>query len=232
VVESGWHDILVQAKKAKIPVILVDRKINEKDKSLYASYIGSDFQEEGRRSAICLLDVLDRQKLHGQVNIVELRGTEGSAPAIDRKRGFAEVLASHPNYKIIRSENGDFKEALGKEWMEKILKQEKAKGVTIQALFAHNDNMALGAISAIEAAGLKPGKDIPIVSVDAIKNAFIAMKAGKLNCSVECSPLLGPQLMAVVKDLVGGKKLPPLIITHETVFPAENAERELPNRTY
>ena len=232
VVVTGWHEVLVRAKKAGIPVIILDRDIQEKDSSLYVTFIGADFHEEGRRAGKCLLDYLHEQKITGPVNIVELRGTEGSAPAIQRKKGFTEVIADDPNLKVIRSENGDFKENLGKELMEKVLKEEKSKGVNINVLFAHNDNMALGAIPAIEAFGLKPGKDIAIISVDAIRDAFVAMKAGKLNCTVECSPLLGPQLMAAVKDLTDGKKLPRRIITQEGVFPASTAEKELPNRQY
>lgn len=232
VVVTGWHDVLVAAKKANIPVIVVDREIDEKDTSLYASFIGSDFRQEGLRAGKCLVDYLKEKNIAGPVNIVELRGTEGSAPAIQRKLGFADYIQKFPKLKIIRSENGDFKENIGKELMEKILKEEKAKGVKIDALFAHNDNMALGAIPAIESAGLKPGKDIAIVSVDAIRDAFVAMKEGKINCTVECSPLLGPQLMAAVQDLMNGKTLPRRIITEEGVFPAATAEKALPARKY
>lgn len=232
VVVTGWHDVLVQAKKAGIPVIVLDRLIEEKDPSLYASFIGADFEAEGKRAGQCLWDHLKKRKSAEPINIVELRGTEGSSPAIDRKKGFGEFLQDHPNMKIITSESGDFKENLAKELMEKILKEAKGKGTRIDALFAHNDNMALGAIPAIEAAGLKPGKDILIVSVDAIQQAFVAMKDGKINCTVECSPLLGPQLMKAVLDLKNGKTLPRKIITEEGVFPSEVAAKELPNRKY
>ena len=117
----------------------------------------------------------------------------GSAPANDRKKGFAEIIAADPRYKIIRSQTGDFTRAKGKEVMEAFL---KAEGKKINVLFAHNDDMAIGAIQAIEEAGLKPGTDITIISIDGVKGAFEAMIAGKLNVTVECSPLLGPQLMA------------------------------------
>src|SRR5207245_9308428 len=140
----------------------------------------------------------------GDVNIVELQGTVGSAPAIDRKVGFEEVLKSYPNFKITRSQTGDFTRAKGKEVMEAFLKADNK----INVLYAHNDDMAIGAIQAIEEAGLKPGKDIVIVSIDAVKGAFEAMMAGKLNATIECSPLLGPQLMKAVKDLKAGKSLP------------------------
>lgn len=232
IVTTGWHEVLVQAKKANIPVILLDREIDEKDASLYVSFIGADFTEEGRRAAKCLLEALGKTNAKDPINIVELRGTEGSAPAIERKRGFAEAMAAYPNLKIIRSESGDFNESQGRIVMEKILKDEAAKGVRIDALFAHNDNMALGAIAAMEAAGAHPGQSIKIVSVDAIKDAFLAMSTGKLNCTVECSPLLGPQLVKAVTELMSGQQPARRIITNEGVFPSKTAVTELPNRKY
>ena len=166
------------------------------------------------------------------MNIVELQGTIGSAPAIDRKIGFEEVLKDHPNYRIIVSESGDFFRSVGRQVMERILKELAEKNLRMDVLFAHNDDMAIGAIAAMEAAGLKPGKDVVIVSVDAIRDAFKAMIAGKLNCTVECSPLLGPQLMKAVKDYMSGQDLPVRIVTSEMVFPAEVARAALPSRKY
>lgn len=232
VVAHGWRDVLLQAKKANIPVVLIDREIDEKDKDLYISFIGSDFLAEGKKAAQCLLDVVKKKGLTGKINIVELRGTEGSAPALLREKGFKEILKKFPQYSITRSEGADFKESLGKELMEKILKEESLKKRAVNVLYAHNDSMALGAIPSIEKHGLIPGKDILIVSVDAIKEAFVAMKSGKINCTVECSPLLGPQLISAVKDLMNGKPLSKRIITVEGVFHEEVAEKELPNRKY
>lgn len=227
VVETGWEPVLREAKAAKIPVILTDRSVNVKDDSLWVTFMGSDFVEEGRRAANWLVEKLKDNP--GPINIVELQGTVGSAPAIDRKKGFEEVIKDKPKFKIIRSQTGDFTRAKGKEVMEAFL---KAEGKKINVLFAHNDDMAIGAIQAIEEAGMKPGKDILIVSIDAVKGAFQAMMAGKLNVSVECSPLLGPQLMSAVKDLMAGKTLPKRIVTNEGVFPAETAAKEFPNRKY
>ncbi len=227
VVESGWGTVLREAKAAKIPVILSDRAVNEKDDSLWVSFMGSDFVEEGRRAGQWLVE-----KTKGSttpVNIVELQGTVGSAPAIDRKKGFEEIIKADPKFKIIRSQTGDFTRAKGKEVMEAFL---KAEGKKINVLYAHNDDMAIGAIQAIEEAGMKPAKDILIISVDAVKGAFEAMMAGKMNVSVECSPLLGPQLMQAVKDLKAGKTLPKRIVTQEGVFPMEVAAKEFPNRKY
>jgi simple sugar transport system substrate-binding protein len=227
VVETGWEPVLKEAKAAKIPVILTDRAVSAKDETLWVTFMGSDFVEEGRRAANWLVEKTKDNA--GPINIVELQGTVGSAPAIDRKKGFEEIMKDKPKFKIIRSQTGDFTRAKGKEVMEAFL---KAEGKKINVLFAHNDDMAIGAIQAIEEAGMKPGKDILIVSIDGVKGAFQAMMAGKLNVSVECSPLLGPQLMAAVKDLMAGKTLPKRIVTQESVFPMETAAKEFPNRKY
>ena len=227
VVESGWDTVLLEAKAAKIPVILSDRAVDSKDTSLYVTFMGSDFTEEGRKAGRWLVEKM--KGTSGDVNIVELQGTVGSAPAIDRKKGFEEIIKADPRFKIIRSQTGDFTRAKGKEVMEAFL---KAEGKKINVLFAHNDDMAIGAIQAIEEAGLKPAKDITIVSIDAVKGAFEAMIAGKLNVSVECSPLLGPQLMSAVKDIIDGKSVPKRIVTEESIFPMEIAAKEFPKRKY
>jgi ABC-type sugar transport system substrate-binding protein len=227
VVESGFEPVLREAKAAKIPVVLTDRAVNVKDDSLYVTFMGSDFTEEGRKAGRWLVDKMKGNP--GPVNIVELQGTVGSAPAIDRKKGFEEIIKADPKFKIIRSQTGDFTRAKGKEVMEAFL---KAEGKKINVLYAHNDDMAIGAIQAIEEAGMKPAKDITIISIDAVKGAFEAMMAGKLNVSVECSPLLGPQLMSAVKDIVAGKPVPKRIVTEESIFPMETAAAEFPKRKY
>ena len=227
VVESGWDTVLKEAKAAKIPVVLTDRAVNSKDTSLYVTFMGSDFTEEGRKAGRWLVEKMKAEK--GPINIVELQGTVGSAPAIDRKKGFEEIIKADPKFKIVRSQTGDFTRAKGKEVMEAFL---KAEGKKINVLYAHNDDMAIGAIQAIEEAGMKPAKDIVIISIDAVKGAFEAMMAGKLNVSVECSPLLGPQLMSAVKDIVAGKPVPKRIVTEEGIFPMEVAAKEFPKRKY
>jgi simple sugar transport system substrate-binding protein len=229
IIESGWEPVLREAKAAGIPVFLSDRTIDVKDESLWTTFMGSDFVEEGRRSARWLINYL---KTDAPVSIVELLGTIGSAPEIDRTLGFQEVLKEHPNYRIIVSESGNFERSTGREVMQQILQELVAKGQKMDALFAHNDDMAIGAIAAMEAWGIRPGKDVAIVSVDGIRDAFTAMIAGKLNASIECNPLLGPQLMKAVKDYMSGKDLPVRLITSEGVFPAEVARAVLPTRKY
>ena len=232
VVETGWETVLREAKAAGIPVLLTDRAVDVTDESLYLTLIGSDFVEEGRKAGRWLTEYYTTgagKDLKGDVNIVELQGTVGSAPANDRKKGFAEIISADARYKIIRSQTGDFTRAKGKEVMEAFL---KAEGNKINVLFAHNDDMAIGAIQAIEEAGLKPGKDIIIISIDGVKGAFEAMIAGKLNVTVECSPLLGPQLMDAVKKVAAGETIPRRIVTEESVFPMETAAEVLPSRKY
>ncbi|WP_372630212.1 ABC transporter substrate-binding protein [Cohnella sp.] len=226
VVESGWDTVLKEAKDAGIPVILTDRAVDSKDTSLYKTFIGSDFVEEGRKAGQWLVD--QNKDAQEDVNIVELQGTTGSAPANDRKSGFEEVIKSNGKLKIIASQTGDFTRAKGKEVMQAFLKAHKK----IDVLYAHNDDMALGAIQAIEAAGLVPGKDIVIISVDAVKDGMVAASEGKINYIVECNPLLGPQLMQAVRDVLAGTEIPQRIVTEETAFTSEQAKAALPDRKY
>ena len=224
VVETGFEAVLREAKAAGIPVILTDRAVDVEDDSLWVTFMGSDFVEEGRRAARWVIE-----NVGTDLNVVELQGTVGSAPAIDRKVGFEEVIADHPGIRISRSQSGDFTRAGGKEVMEAFL---KADGDNIDVLYAHNDDMALGAIQAIKDYGLDPGEDIKIVSIDAVRGAFEAMIAGDLNCTVECSPLLGPQLFDAVEALAAGEDIPKRIVTEEGVFPAEVAEEVIAQRKY
>jgi ABC-type sugar transport system substrate-binding protein len=226
VVESGWDTVLKEAKDAKIPVILTDRAVDSKDTSLYATFLGSDFIVEGNRAADQLKKLY--QGKTDPVNIVELQGTTGSAPAIDRKTGFADGIAADSRFKIIASQTGDFTRAKGKEVMQAFLKANPK----IDVLYAHNDDMALGAIQAIEEAGKKPGTDIKIISIDGVHDAFQAMADGKINAVVECNPLLGPQLMDLVKKVKNGETIEHRIKTEEGVFTQDQAAAALPTRKY
>lgn len=225
VVETGWEPVLKEIHDAGIPVVLTDRAVDVSNPDLFVTFIGADFVEEGRRAANWLVQATD-----GTGKIAELQGTPGSAPAIDRKTGFEEVIAQHPGLQIIKSQTGEFTRAKGREVMETFLKSPEGKDIT--ALFAHNDDMALGAIQAIEEAGLKPGVDIKIVSIDGVRAAFEAMIAGKLNCTVECNPLLGPQLFDAVEAIMAGETPPKRIVTEEGVFTQETAAEDIKTRTY
>ena len=223
IVETGWEEVFLEAKHAGIPIILVDRRAAVPE-DLYVSYLGSDFLEEGRKAAQIMANLVD-----GQANIVELMGNLGSAPANDRYTGFREVLKDYPEIKIIASESGEFTRARGKEVMADFL---QTYGGKINAVYAHNDDMALGAIEAIENYGLRPGKDIKIVSVDAARGAFEAMIAGKLNATVECNPLLGPAFFELVLKVVNGESVPKWVPSIESVFFPEDALDVLPTRKY
>lgn len=226
VVESGWDTVLKEAKDAGIPVILTDRAVDSKDTSLYVTFMGSDFVEEGRMAGAWLAE--QHKDATEDINIVELQGTTGSAPANDRKAGFEEKIAGNTHLKVIASQTGDFTRAKGKEVMQAFLKAHK----DIDVLYAHNDDMALGAIQAIEAAGLKPGVDITIISVDGVKDGMTAAAEGKINYIVECNPLLGPLLMQTAKDVLAGKEVPKRIVTPDGTFTSEQAKEALPNRKY
>ncbi|GAB7184792.1 periplasmic binding domain of ABC-type galactofuranose YtfQ-like transport systems [Kitasatospora sp. Ki12] len=226
VVESGWDTVLKEAKDAHIPVVLTDRAVDSKDESLYVSFLGSDFVEEGKKAGDWL--VKEYANNSADVNIVQLEGTTGSAPANDRKSGFADATKGEPKFKVVASQTGDFTRAKGKEVMQAFLKSQPK----IDVLYAHNDDMALGAIQAIEEAGKKPGTDIKIVSVDGVKDAFTAMSQGKINYDVECNPLLGDQLMDLVKKVKAGEQVPRRIKTEEGTFTPEQATAALPNRQY
>ena len=228
VVETGWDTVLGEAKTAGIPVVLTDRAVNVPDESLYVTLIGSDFVEEGRRAARWLIK--DSEGRSGPIRVVELQGTVGSAPANDRQKGFREVIGQDARFQIVLSQSGDFTRAKGKEVMEAFIKAEGKKKIDV--LFAHNDDMAIGAIQAIEEAGLKPGEDIRIVSIDGVHGAFEAMKAGQLNASVECNPLLGPQLAALIRDVHQRKTVSRRVVVEEGVFTRDQAATELPNRKY
>ncbi len=226
VVETGWDTVLQEAKDAKIPVVIVDRKVTVADESLYKCFLGSDMVEEGKKAAQVIIDKFGKD---AQLNIAELQGTVGSTAMVGRQQGFNDTIKDCPNYKIIKSQTGDFTRAKGKEVMEAFLKSD---GDKINVLWAHNDDMAVGAVQAIEEYGKKPGQDIFIVSVDGIKDMFELMAAGKSNAIIECNPLLGPQLLEVSKGILDGKEVERSIKSKESQFLQKDAAAELPNRKY
>lgn len=226
VVASGWDTVLQEAKSAKIPVILTDRQVDS-DSSLWVSLVGSDFEIEGERAGHLLEKVLAATPVN-PVNIVVLEGTTGSAPALQRAEGFKKVLDTHSDWKIVASQTGDFTRDGGKQVMAAFLQSHPEANV----LFAHNDDMALGAIQSIQAAGKKPGTDIKIVSVDGVHDGFVAMTQGYINAIAECNPLLGPQLMDTIKKVLAGQTVDKWIKTQESDFLAADAAAALPSRKY
>ena len=220
VVETGWDAVLQEAKDANIPVIVVDRSVTA-DTSLYAAHIGSDMEIEGKRSA----EEFNKLLPNGG-NILELSGTTGSGAAVGRAKGFREAL--NANIKIIDSQTGNFTRAEGKPVMEAFLKKYAGQ---IQGVFFHNDDMAIGAVEAIKAAGLKPG-DLKMVSIDGTRGGFQLMIDGWLQADVECNPLLGPQTMELALQLMNGEAIVKEVLTNESVFYPDKAKELLPTRQY
>ncbi|MFC0623067.1 ABC transporter substrate-binding protein [Kribbella deserti] len=230
VVQTGWDTVLLEAKRANIPVILTDRAVDSKDTSLYKTFLGSDFVEEGKKAGDWLVKQAATADVNGDgaIKVVELQGTTGAAPAIDRKKGFEDAIAANPKISVAASQTGDFTRDGGKKVMESFLNAQK----DIDVVYAHNDDMGLGAIEAIEAAGRKPGKDIKIITIDAVKDGMTALAAGKIDYIVECNPLLGPQLMDLAKKVVAGEEVPARVVTEETAFDQAAAKEALPTRQY
>jgi ABC-type sugar transport system substrate-binding protein len=229
VVETGFDAVLQEAKAANIPVILTDRAVDA-DPSLYKTFLGSDFVVEGEKAGDWLVENAKDADVDGDgtVNVVQLEGTTGAAPAIDRAEGFAEKIKADDSIEITASQTGDFTRDGGKQVMESFLQSDDS----IDVVFAHNDDMGLGAIEAIEAAGLEPGKDIKIITIDAVKDGMQALADGKINYIVECNPLLGPQLMDLAKKVLDGEEVPARVLTDESAFTQEDAKTALPDRQY
>jgi galactofuranose transport system substrate-binding protein len=232
VVETGWEEILQECKDAGIPTLCVDRTIAQgKDSDLFTAYMGSDFELEGKRAVDWLVKYMnDHGRGNEQINVVQLEGTMGAAAQTGRKKAFEENLAKYPNYKIIKDQTGDFTRAGGKQVMEAWMKSADANKINV--LFSQNDDMALGAIQAIEEAGKKPGKDIIIIGCDGVKGGFQAMVEGKMNCSVECNPLLGPTVMETAVKVLTGQPVQKWVISPEGVYDETTAAAALPERKY
>ncbi len=229
VVETGWETVLGEAKEAGIPVILSDRMIDVSDDSLYTCWVGGNFIKEGEDAVAWLNDYLDKQgRGDEQINIVTLQGTIGSSAQVGRTKGVEDKMPEHKNWTMLDRQTGEFTQSKGQEVMESFLKSYD----DIDVVIAENDNMAFGAIDAIKAAGKVPGKDIIIVSFDAVKAAFEAMIAGDMNVSVECNPLHGPRVAEIIQKLEKGESVEKIAYVDEGVFPAETAADLIDSRLY
>jgi ABC-type sugar transport system substrate-binding protein len=216
VVATGWDTVLEEAKEAEIPVVLLDRDVDASAKDLYLTAVTSDSVHEGRVAGDWLVKTVGSKTC----NVVELQGTVGASVATNRKKGFEEAIAGHSNMKIVRSQTGDFTRAKGKEVMESFIKAEGG-GKDICAVYAHNDDMMVGAIQAMKEAGLKPGSDILTVSIDAVPDIFKAMTAGEANATVELTPnMAGPAFDAIIEYKAKGTVPPKWIQTESKLYTA------------
>jgi galactofuranose transport system substrate-binding protein len=213
--------VVAEARKAGIPVILLDRNIDpalSKAGTDYVTFIGSDFIKEGQRVGDWLV-----KNAKGKTNIIELEGTTGSSPANDRKKGFDSVIAKNPSFKILASQTGDFSRDKGRQVAETLLQAHPETNV----IYAHNDEMAIGAISALQAAGKKPGVDVLVLSIDGGKEAVQLVVDGKINYVVECNPRFGPEAFKTLKGYAAGTKYPAKVINTDRDYTAQNAKAGL-----
>ncbi len=223
VVQTGWGPVLEEAKDYDIPVFLLDRGITVDDDSLYMTAVTADNVLEGKVAGQWLIDTVKDKPC----NVVELQGTVGASVAIDRKEGFGEAINTAPNINIVRTQSGEFTRSKGKEVMESFIKAESG-GKNICAVFSHNDDMAIGAIQAIKEAGLKPGEDILIVSIDAVPDIFKAMLKGDANATVELTPnMAGPAFDALVSYKDKGTQPPKKIVTESKLYLPKDAQSQL-----
>lgn len=226
VVETGWETVLQEAKEAGIPVVLMDRNVNVQDKSLYVTCVGSDFVEEGERAGRWLeKDLKKRGMNEKQVNIVVLKGTEGSSSQIGRTIGFSTVASDHLNWNILEQEYADFTSAKGREVMETFLK----KYPDIDVVVSQNDDMTFGAIEAIKESGrtVGIGGDITIISFDAVHDALEMVAKGIINVDIECNPNQGEYLSQVIDMLENGQEVEQQYYVEENIFTIENVTKEL-----
>lgn len=228
IVEEGWDHVLEEARRAGIPVVLVDRTIRSEKDDLYVCLIGADFYQEGVSAAEYLLrkaDRLGKDELH----IVEITGTEDSTPMRQRHAGFMDRIAGDGRMQVLESVNGDFLKSRGAECMRYLLEK---YGDEIDVIYSHNDEMTLGALPEIEKAGFEPGKDMVIISIDGGQEAIDILKAGKINCIVECTPMLGSTLMETALALKAGKQVKKETHPVEKVFSDEQDLSQIEPRGY
>ena len=223
VVETGWDQVLQEVKAAGIPLVIVDRNVTA-DPSLYITRVSSDFVHEGRLAAAWLA-----QATNGNCKIIELEGTIGSSAARDRQIGFNEVIAMFPGMEIVLTQSGDFLRQDGHDVIDGILLTEDISDVC--AVWAHNDDMAIGAIAAMKEHGLKPGKDILVVSVDAIPDIFKSMMDGDANATVELSPFMAAPAFTAIQDYLAGKTVPAWIPVNGKMYFPDTAAEEYAKRS-
>ena len=204
IVETGWDNVLTEAKQAGIPVILMDRMIATQNDSLYTAYVGADFYAEGRRAGEYLVRKADAIGAE-HLRIAEICGTTDSTPMRDRQRGFMDVIGKDQRFEIVDSVDGDFLRSKGEECMRELLQKYGTDGIDV--IYSHNDSMTLGALDVLESLDNPAAKDIILITVDGEKEAVEALKAGRLNCVVQCTPHLGPAVMKMVGDLKAGREL-------------------------
>ncbi len=212
VVNTGWDEVLKEVNEAEIPLILLDRMPSCADQIDYVAAFGGDFVKEGYRQVAWAGEYLKSiGRDNEEVNVVIMEGTTGADAQVGRTQGNLAAMENYPFMKLVAQQSGNFTRAEGQPVMESWLKSLDK----IDVLIAQNDDMALGAVDAIKAAGLVPGKDIIIVGCDSVKAAFDAIVAGDMNCTVECTPLYGPTVEDFILRLEDGETFEKTIVHPE-----------------
>ena len=222
-VKSGYGPVMKEIKAAGIPVFLYDRA-PDVDESLYVTLVAGSFIEDGKADAEWCV-----QNIGEKFNYVSVQGDKASQPSYEREKGFTDVVAKYPGIKRINTQEGMWNPQQSKEVMEAML---KADGDNIDVVFVHSDTMIHGVISAIEEYGIKPGKDIIVVSIDGTRDGLELVVAGKVSADHEFSPLMGPPVFKAMADHFAGKKVPKKILLENELFDQEKATRELPTRKF
>ncbi len=225
-VKTGWKTVLQEAKEAGIPVIMIDRDIEEEDKELVTAYIGSDFRKEGEKAVRWLEDLMEIQGRSSKpVRIVHIQGTMGSAAQIGRTAALEQAVARNPNWEMIAQECGDFTRAKAYEVMDAILK----KTQDIDVVYCENDGEALGAIDAMEEAGLRCNAEdgVIVISFDATKLALKYCLEGKIGLDVECNPLQGSYIDDIIRQLERGESIEQEKYIDETQFDCYTITQEM-----
>ena len=217
--ETGWETVLNEARTAGIPVIIVDRMIESKDTNLFTCWVGSDFYREGQTAVEWMEEYLEGEPLQ----IVHLQGNIGSSAQIGRTRGLDEGLEKHPEWELVFRESGDFTQAKGQELMESILED----GMDFNVIYSENDNMTYGAVNALKTAGIEPGRDVTILSFDASSTALHMVLSGEINFDVECNPLHGPRVQAIIEQVEREEPLSKYTYVEETAFDLSTLTEEI-----
>lgn len=229
--ENGWDSVLQEAKEAGIPVVLVDRVVDVEDESLYAAHIGSDFLREGRSAAGWLEEAFREEE--GPVRIIHIQGTPGSTAQLGRTAALEEAVAAHENWELLAQLDGDFTQAKTYEVMTDYLASLPADG-GIDAVYCENDNIAFGALQALEEQGYACGGDgVRLITFDATRGALAECLNGRISLAVECNPLLGPLAGEVIRTMEAGGTPEKHHYVEEQVFTRENlTEAFIESREY
>lgn len=226
IMESGWDDVLHEAKEAGIPVMIVDRQISVDNDELYACWVGSDFRKEGELAVSWLeSSLMPREDTAGPLKILHIRGTDGATAQIGRTGALEDAIRRHPEWEIVGTLPGEYTEAKSYELVRDFLKT----GQRIDVIYSENDNMSFGAMRALEEAGISYGRDgsVTIISFDAVSNALKLCREGKINVCVECNPLHGPRVAALIRQMEAGESPGKLNYVEEDLFSTDSLTDEI-----